>query len=61
MKETPEWDQPDRTDAIEAIRLALEDVAAGRVRPLADFIAEQRTRHNLPELPADWQRAAELL
>ena len=56
-----EWEAQDQAEAIEGVRRGLEDVAAGRVRPLAEFIQEQRAKHNLPELPENWQEAAELL
>jgi len=36
---------------IEAIRRGLADVAAGRVKPAREAIAELRRKHNLPELP----------
>jgi predicted transcriptional regulator len=61
LTEVLEWEAQDRAEAIEGIRRGLEDVAAGRVRPLAEFIAEQRAKHNLPELPNNWQETAELL
>lgn len=48
-------------DPVAAIQEGLADVADGRMRPLSDFIADQRSRHSLPDLPDNWQGAAELL
>jgi Arc/MetJ-type ribon-helix-helix transcriptional regulator len=42
--------QRDRDEAVVGIRLGLDDVAAGRVQPLGDAIAD--LRHEL-ELPRD--------
>jgi predicted transcriptional regulator len=41
----------ERENTIEAIREGLADVAAGRVKPAREAIAELRRKHNLPELP----------
>jgi predicted transcriptional regulator len=55
------WEKQERAEAIAGIQRGLDDVAAGRARPLEEFVAEQRAKHALPELPENWQDAAELL
>lgn len=41
----------DRMDAIQGIQRGLEDVAAGRVRPVEEFFAEFRAKHGIPDRP----------
>ena len=60
LVEALEREAQDQAEAVESLRCGLEDVAAARVRPLAEFIAEQRNKHGLPELPENWQKAADL-
>lgn len=46
------WESRERTETIEAVRLA--DVAAeeGRERPLSEFLAEQRAKYGVANLGA---------
>jgi predicted transcriptional regulator len=60
LVEALEREAQDQAEVVESIRRGLEDVASGRVRPLAKFTAEQRTKHSLPELPENWHGAVDL-
>jgi predicted transcriptional regulator len=49
------WDfenasEAERQETIEAIRRGFADVAAGRVMPAREAVAELRRKHNLPDL-----------
>jgi predicted transcriptional regulator len=43
-----EWERHDFTEAVEGIRQGSEDVRAGRTRPVAEFFADLRRKHDLP-------------
>jgi hypothetical protein len=40
-----EWEAHERAETIEAVRRSEQAAAAGRERPLAEFLAEQRAKH----------------
>lgn len=40
-----EWEAQDRMEAIEAVRRSDQAATEGRERPLAEFLAEQRSKH----------------
>lgn len=48
LAETLAWKAQERAEAIAGIQRGLDAAAAGRVRPLGEFIAEERARLNLP-------------
>lgn len=43
-----EWERQDFQEAVEGIRNGHEDVAAGRVRPAAEFLSQMRRKHDFP-------------
>lgn len=43
------WEAQERAEAIAGIQRGLDDVAAGRERPLSEFLAEQRQKHGFAE------------
>lgn len=42
-------DALDRSETLEAIRLGLEDIKAGRTRPVKEFLADLRKEFGFPE------------
>ena len=42
-------DSLDRAETLEAIRLGLEDIKAGRTRPVQEFLADLRKEFGFPE------------
>lgn len=42
------WEAQERTEVIAAVRRSDAAAAEGRVRPLEEFVAEQRRKHGLP-------------
>ena len=43
-----EWERQDFEEAIEGINKGLEDLKAGRTRPVADYLSEMRRKHSIP-------------
>jgi predicted transcriptional regulator len=43
-----EWERQDFEEAVESIRKGHEDVRTGRTRPASEFLAEMRSKHDLP-------------
>ena len=48
LKECLTWRERDRQEAIEGIQRGLDDVAAGRVRPIAETFAAIEQKYGLP-------------
>ena len=49
ISSTLDWERQEREDLIEAIRIADEAAAQGKVRPLAEVIQDKRAKFGLPE------------
>lgn len=49
-----DWEAQDKAEAIEGVRRGEQAADAGRERPLAEFLAEQRVKHGFP---ATWPHA----
>jgi predicted transcriptional regulator len=43
-----EWERQDFTEAVEGIGRGYKDLRAGRTRPAAEFLADLRSKHDLP-------------
>jgi hypothetical protein len=46
------WDnltEAQKQAEITAVRTSVEDIKAGRIKPLSQVVAEARTKHNFPE------------
>jgi len=43
-----DWEAQDSEEAIVGIQRGLDDFEAGRFRPFAEFVAEQRLKYDLP-------------
>jgi len=43
-----EWEAQDLAASVEGIQRGLDDFAAGRYRPFAEFAEEQRRKYDLP-------------
>jgi predicted transcriptional regulator len=49
LVEALEWEAQDSAEAIQGIQRGLDDFAAGRHRPLREFVQEQRRKYQLPQ------------
>ncbi len=49
MKLALAWDAREHAESVAAIQEGLDDAAAGRVRPLAEFDAAMRAKHNISQ------------
>ena len=43
-----EWDRQDFAEATDGIHHGYEDVKSGRTRPVTEFLADLRRKHDLP-------------
>ncbi len=43
-----EWERQDFAEAVEGVRHGYEDLRAGRARPATDFVADLRSKHDIP-------------
>ena len=49
ISSTIDWEMQEREETIQALRIADQAAALGKVRPLADVIRDHRAKYGLPE------------